>query len=90
MIGRDEAEVEQRLAQIRARMAPLLPDERLEPTIEMLRTGPLVGTPERIVQRLQELEAVGMTYAITYFCEAAYDTSGIQLFTEQVIPAFAD
>ena len=28
-----------------------------------------------------------MTYAITYFAEAAYDTAGIQLFENQVIPA---
>jgi F420-dependent oxidoreductase-like protein len=90
IIGRDEAEIEHRLGEIRSRMAPLLPEERLEPTLEMLRNGPLVGTPERISQRLQELQAVGMTYAITYFPEAAYDRSGIDLFTEQVVPALAD
>lgn len=90
IIGADDAEVEQRLAAIRSRMAPLLPEERLEPTLEMLRNGPLVGTPDRISQRLQELQAVGMTYAITYFPEAAYDRSGIELFTEEVIPALAD
>ena len=28
-----------------------------------------------------------MTYAIAYFPEAAYDTSGMQLFEHQVIPA---
>jgi hypothetical protein len=28
-----------------------------------------------------------MTYAITYFAEAAYDTSGIDLFEDEVIPA---
>ena len=27
-----------------------------------------------------------MTYAITYFAEAAYDTSGIELFEHDVIP----
>jgi F420-dependent oxidoreductase-like protein len=90
IIGADDAEVEQRLQAIRSRMAPLLPAERLEPTLEMLRNGPLVGTPERISQRLQELQAVGMTYAITYFPEAAYDTRGIELFTEEVVPALAD
>jgi F420-dependent oxidoreductase-like protein len=90
IIGADDAEVEQRLAAIRARMAPLVPEKRLEPTMEMLRNGPLVGTPDRISQRLQELQAVGMTYAITYFPEAAYDTSGIELFTEEVVPALAE
>jgi F420-dependent oxidoreductase-like protein len=90
IIGADDAEVEHRLGAIRARIAPLLPEERLEPTLEMLRNGPLVGTPDRISQRLQELQAVGMTYAITYFPEAAYDTSGIELFTEEVVPALAE
>ena len=28
-----------------------------------------------------------MTYAITYFAEAAYDTSGMRLFEREVIPA---
>lgn len=90
IIGADDAEVEHRLGEIRNRLAPLVPEERLEPTLEMLRNGPLVGTPERISQRLQELQAVGMEYAITYFPEAAYDTSGIELFTEHVVPALAD
>ncbi len=30
-----------------------------------------------------------MTYAITYFAEAAYDTSGIDLFADEVIPALS-
>ena len=32
---------------------------------------------------------LGMTYAITYFAEAAYDTSGIALFAKEVVPALA-
>jgi F420-dependent oxidoreductase-like protein len=50
------------------------------------RTGVAVGTPEQIVERLRGLEKLGMTYAITNFLEAAYDTSGIELFEQQVIP----
>jgi alkanesulfonate monooxygenase SsuD/methylene tetrahydromethanopterin reductase-like flavin-dependent oxidoreductase (luciferase family) len=46
-----------------------------------------VGTPERIVERLRELQDAGMTYAITYFAEAACDTSGIDLFVAEVVPA---
>ena len=30
-----------------------------------------------------------MTYPILYFQEVAYDTSGLELFTSQVIPALA-
>ena len=47
----------------------------------------LVGTPEQIVDRLKALEALGMTYAITYFADAAYDRRSIELFEQQVIPA---
>ncbi len=39
------------------------------------------------MENLRALERAGMTYAITYFTEAAYDTSGIELFESQVIPA---
>jgi hypothetical protein len=33
------------------------------------------------------MQRFGMTYAITYFPEAAYDRSGIDLFTRHVMPA---
>lgn len=89
VIGADAAEVDQRLADFRARLEPLVPADRLEDQLRMMRTGPLVGTPEQIVERLTELRAAGMTYAITYFTEAAYDRSGIDLFTQQVVPALA-
>ena len=29
-------------------------------------------------------------FAITYFVEQAYDTSGVELFEQQVIPAFIE
>ncbi len=51
--------------------------------------GGLVGTPEQIVERLREMEPLGMSYAITYFAEAAYDRSGVELFAREVIPALA-
>src|SRR5665647_3323231 len=60
---------------------------RVAETVESFRSGPLVGTPEQIVAKLTELRGLGMTYAITYFAEAAYDTSGIELFEREVVPA---
>ncbi|HQY33746.1 LLM class F420-dependent oxidoreductase [Actinotalea sp.] len=86
VIGRDQAEVDARLAWIDAHYRPVVP-EKVDSTVEDFRTGPLVGTPEQIVERLRALEAIGMTYAITYFAEAAYDRSGIELFEREVIPA---
>ena len=89
IIGRDQAEVDARLASIVERYRPLLAPEVLAGAEQMLRNGPLVGTPEQIVERLTALEKAGMTYAIAYFQEAAYDSSGVDLFTSQVIPALA-
>ncbi len=49
----------------------------------------LFGTTEQLVERLQGLAALGLGYAITNFPESAYDTSGIELFEREVIPALA-
>ncbi len=87
VIGATDAEVQSRLADIEARYAKVLPDKAAKIT-EEFRNGPLVGTPEQIVAKLRELEGLGMTYAITYFSEAAYDRSGIELFEREVAPAF--
>ena len=35
---------------------------------------------------LKGMEAKGMSYAITYFAEAAHDRSGIELFERAVAP----
>ncbi len=48
--------------------------------------GPLVGTPEQIIEALVDLQSRGMTYAITYFVEQAYDLSGVEMFEQSVIP----
>ncbi|MGO0575108.1 LLM class F420-dependent oxidoreductase [Ornithinimicrobium panacihumi] len=90
IIGRDEAEVEDRLAAIKDRFlqAGVAP-QKAEEQVVNLRTQPAVGTPEQIVEMLSGLQQLGMTYAITYFAEAAYDTSGIELFEDEVIPALA-
>jgi F420-dependent oxidoreductase-like protein len=89
VIGRDEAEVEDRLAAFEDRVRPFLSPQAVAAAGENLRGGPLVGTPERVVEKLRELEALGMTYAIGYFAEAAYDLSGVELFESQVIPELA-
>jgi F420-dependent oxidoreductase-like protein len=89
VIGQTEADVRERLAWIRAHYEPLIPADQLAGAVDLFATGPLVGTPEQIVERLQAMQRHGMTYAITYFADAAYDRSGIDLFTREVIPALA-
>jgi F420-dependent oxidoreductase-like protein len=82
-----EAEVEQRLDWIRDHYAALLPIERAEKI--RVAFSHMAGTPEQLVEKLQAWEAVGMSYSIHYFAEAAYDRSGIELFAREVIPALA-
>lgn len=85
IIGETEADVRDQLARVAGRYAGV-PTERAERELAGLRGGPLVGTPEQIVETLTGLRALGMEYAITYFPDAAYDRSSIELFEAAVIP----
>jgi F420-dependent oxidoreductase-like protein len=87
VIGESEADVADRIARVRARWAPFVTPEVAEGFARMLFGGPLVGTPEQIVERLRELEGLGMTYAILNVADVAHDRSGVELLTRQVIPA---
>jgi F420-dependent oxidoreductase-like protein len=89
IIGATEAEVQERLGWLEEHYRPLIPAEALERNLNLIRSGPLVGTPEQIVERLRELEGLGMTYAILNFGEVAYDPSGVELFVREVVPALA-
>ena len=89
IIGETENDVADKLAWIRNHYAPYVPADRLDGQMQNLQQSPLAGTPEQIVDRLTEARALGMTYAIGYFPEIAYDRSGFTLFTEKVIPALA-
>ena len=88
-IGETEKDVQDRIDQAADRLKPHVSAETLERSVEQWRTGPLVGTPDQIAEKLTELKALGMTYAITYFAEAAYDLSGVELFASQVAPQLA-
>ena len=91
VIGRDDAEVQERLAWIRDHYTSAgLPEDVVESTVKSFADGPLVGTPEQIIEALVDLRSRGMTYAITYFVEQAYDLSGVELFEQAVIPAFME
>lgn len=41
------------------------------------------------MERLTEANGMGMTYAILYLPEIAYDRAGFRLFAEKVIPELA-
>ncbi|RIJ78220.1 LLM class F420-dependent oxidoreductase [Nakamurella silvestris] len=90
VIGASESEVEDRLRQLRERAVPRIGEARADTLADSLRGMPAFGTPEQVIENLLALKAAGMTYAITYFAEAAYDTSGIEMFEKEVIPALSD
>lgn len=87
VIGRDEREVAERLRGIQARLVEGgVSTAKVERRMAGYRDSVLTGTPEQLLERLTELEKAGMTYAITNFAEAAYDTTGMELFEAEVIP----
>ncbi len=87
VIGADQAEVDQRLKWFGDHYRPIVGDERADNAVEQARSGPAVGTPDQIIEALSSAQELGMTYAICYFAEAAYDRSGIELFEREVAPA---
>ena len=88
-IGETEKDVADRLAYLKGRMATHVGEDEAELQLGAYRGLPAVGTPEQIVEKLTELEALGMEYGIFYFPEIATDTSGLELFEREVIPALS-
>lgn len=91
VIADTEAEVADRLNAIQARVTPYLGEEKAAEFMAEYRSGAAlgVGTPEQVAERLSSMQDQGLAYAITYFPEAAYDRSGIELFEREVLPALA-
>ncbi len=80
-----EREVEDRIQWIMQRHRPLVPSGRLERMSKMWRET--AGTPEQLVAKLRPWAEAGLAYAIAYFPDAAYDSSGLERFARQVVPA---
>jgi F420-dependent oxidoreductase-like protein len=89
VIGATEKDVQDKLAWIRVHYEANVPADEAERTHRNFAGGPLVGTPEQCVEALMQARGMGLTYAITYFLDAAYDPSSVELFTREVIPALA-
>jgi F420-dependent oxidoreductase-like protein len=86
-IGENQKEVDDRIAWVGDHLRQNgISEAAVANQVNSAKNGPAVGTPEQIVESLRSLEKLGMTYAITNFAEAAYDTSGIELFEKQVMP----
>lgn len=80
-----EADVEERIASILNRYRPFVSEERLGGVERLVRAHS--GTPEQVIEKIRPWADAGMSYAIVYFPEAAYDTSGMERFAGEVIPA---
>jgi len=87
VIGETEKDVRDRLGWMRDHyISAGVPEARVDQQIEAEKAGIGVGTPDQIVEKLRVLKAQGLAYTIAYFTEAAYDTSGMHLFENTVIP----
>ncbi|WP_069163296.1 LLM class F420-dependent oxidoreductase [Nocardia altamirensis] len=87
VIAATEAEVEERLSAIQARLATALGDDKAKEYVDgMFRPSAAVGTPEQVLEKLSAVRDLGLGYAIFNFPESAYDTSGIELFEREVAP----
>ncbi|QDO89260.1 LLM class F420-dependent oxidoreductase [Ornithinimicrobium ciconiae] len=90
IVGRDEAEVEERLKWLHDHLIKTgHTEDKADQAVESMRRQPAVGTPEQIVEQMGALRSAGLGYAIHYFAETAWDTSGVELFETEVIPALA-
>ncbi|KZF04676.1 MULTISPECIES: LLM class F420-dependent oxidoreductase [unclassified Rhodococcus (in: high G+C Gram-positive bacteria)] len=89
VVAATEAEVEDKLRALEARLTEYVGAEKAHSALAAYRGMPAVGTPEQIVENLTALQEQGMTYGIFYFPEAAYERSGIELFERDVIAALA-
>jgi len=87
VIGDTEKDVKERLAWMRQHYVKAgVPEATVDKQIGGQTSGPGIGTPEQIAEKLSALKAQGLGYTIAYFTEAAYDTSGMHLFENRVIP----
>ena len=88
-IGDTEVEVRERLEDyLNRRVAMGFREDAVRTEIDGIRASGFAGTPAQIVERLEAYAAAGLGYAICYFAEAAYDTTGLDVFERAVIPHF--
>jgi F420-dependent oxidoreductase-like protein len=89
VIGTDEADVARRLARLEGRVAPHLGPGTTRRFMHDYR-GPsaiAVGTVDQVIERLLDMKRRGLGYAIHYFPELAFDSSVLDLYEREVVPA---
>ena len=80
-----EMAVSEKLGWIKSHLSRFITEERAEGVLDRYR--PMAGTPEQLVDRLGPWSEAGMSYATVYFFDAAHDSTGLERFAREVIPA---
>jgi F420-dependent oxidoreductase-like protein len=90
-LAETDKEVQDRLAWLKdVALKAGVPEEIAENRTKDFASGPLVGTPDLVTERLAEMRKLGMSYAILNFAEVAYDRTALTLFTEKIAPQLTD
>jgi F420-dependent oxidoreductase-like protein len=89
VLGETEKDVQDKLAWLKAHLEKYAPGDAAERWHGVFVNSPATGTPEQVTEKLAAMGERGMSYAIFNFPDAAYDRSGIDLFTSRVAPALA-
>lgn len=84
--GENDAAVNEKKAWLKGHLSEYISEDKAEQNVSQYDL--MSGTPDQVVAKLRDWETEGMTYAILYFPDAAYDTSSIELFAGEVIPQF--
>src|SRR5881409_2407778 len=77
-LGRDEAQVRRQEESLRLMFGPMT---------DFVRPGILVGTPPQVIERIGEYAAAGAEWVILAL-RAPFDWEGLELFIQEVMPAF--
>ena len=89
ILGETEKDVQDKLAWMKDHLIRYgVPESIAEERVRDFASGPLVGTPEQLADRLAALGELGMSYAVVNFADVAYDRTALNLFTEKVVPEF--
>ena len=81
-----EGEAQKKKDRLLERLRQHVPAEAAKRTARLHEAAS--GTPEQVIDFLQAYHSAGMSYAIVYFADAAYDRTSLELFAKEVIPAF--
>ncbi len=86
LVAETETDVQAKIGEYVGRIGALAGQDKAESARESLLAGGLVGTSEQVVEQLRPWAEAGMSYTIGYFPDAAYDSTSLELFAQDVVP----